>query len=98
MFRTNVNEMNVQPINLGHEMWQGVEPCLDLAPVVTCRPIAREFLNSPVMHALGFIHDSLPVGPPRRRDAPADLDELLFRDVDAEGADCITLGCGGQMC
>src|SRR5918995_5690121 len=34
------------------------------------------------------------VGPPCRRDASAELQEILFRNVDAEGVDCGT-GHGG---
>ena len=30
VFRTDVNEMNVQPIDLGDELRQGVQSCLDL--------------------------------------------------------------------
>ena len=52
MFRTNVNEMNVQSIDLGDELRQGVQFRLALAPVVVCRPIAREFLNRRELHAL----------------------------------------------
>jgi hypothetical protein len=44
VFRTNVNEMDIQPIDLGHEIRQCVQPRLDFAPVVLRRPIACEFL------------------------------------------------------
>ena len=37
--------MNVQSIDLGDELRQGVQFCLDLAPVILCRPIARQRLN-----------------------------------------------------
>ena len=36
MFRANVNEMNVEPIDLGHELRQGVQFRLALAPIVAC--------------------------------------------------------------
>ena len=52
MLRTNVNEVNVQPIDLGDELRQGVQPRLALAPVVFRRPIARELLNRRELHAL----------------------------------------------
>ena len=57
MFRTNVNEMNVQPIDLGHELRQGVQSRLALAPIVIRRPIARELLHRRELHALRFIRD-----------------------------------------
>ena len=46
MFRTNVNEMNVQPVDIRDELRQSVQSSFDLAPIVICRPIAREFLQS----------------------------------------------------
>ena len=52
MFRANVNEVNVQPIDLGDELRQGVQFRLALAPVVFRRPIARELLNRRELHAL----------------------------------------------
>src|SRR3954451_20533900 len=35
--------MNVQPINLGNELRQGVQFRLALAPAVICCPVTREF-------------------------------------------------------
>ena len=35
VLRTDVNEVDVQPIDLGHELRQGVQPRLALAPVVS---------------------------------------------------------------
>src|SRR5712664_3176703 len=40
MFRTNVNEMNVQPIDLGDELRQGIQIRPALAPIVFCPPVA----------------------------------------------------------
>jgi hypothetical protein len=52
MFRANVDEMNVQPIDISDELRQGLQFRFDLAPIVICSPIAREFLNSRELHAL----------------------------------------------
>jgi hypothetical protein len=52
MLRTNVNEMNVQPIDFGDELGQCVQSCLALAPVVFGAPIARERLSRRELHAL----------------------------------------------
>ena len=57
------------------------------APVVIRPPIARELLNRRELHALRFIRDRFPVRPPGRGDAPAKIDERVFRNVDVEGAD-----------
>src|SRR5262245_2283103 len=91
MFRTNVDEMNVEPINLGNELRYGVQFRLGLAPVVLRRPIAREFLHRCELHALRLIRDVFPLRPLRRVDAPAEIVERLLWDVNAEGMDC---GCG----
>ena len=48
----DVNEMNVQPVDLGHEVRQGVQLRLALAPVVVCPPVAREVLHHREPHAL----------------------------------------------
>src|SRR5215213_4422471 len=87
MFRTNVDEMDVQPVDLGDELRQGLQLRLDLAPIVICGPIACEVLHRRELHALGLIRDGLLFGPVRGRDAATEVDEILFRNVDPEGAD-----------
>ena len=69
VLRTHVDEMNVQPVDLGDELRQGVESRLDLAPIVIRRPIARELLHRRKLHALRRIRDGFPVGPSRGGDA-----------------------------
>src|ERR671910_43497 len=88
MVRTNVNEMDVQPVDLGDEVREGLQLLLALAPVVLFRPIARECLHRREPRALRLIFDGLLFGPARRRYAPPKVVEVLFRHVDAEGADC----------
>jgi len=39
MLRADMDEMDVEPIDLGNEIWQGVELCLAPAPVVFARPV-----------------------------------------------------------
>jgi hypothetical protein len=51
-------------------------------------PVADEGLDLRQLHALGLIVDTLAWGPPRRRQPSAEIDQFLFRNVDAEGADC----------
>ena len=81
MFRTNVDEMNVESIDLGDELRQGVQPRFDLAPVVACRPIAGEFLHRRELYALRCIRYRFPLGPPGRFDTPSQFDELRFRHM-----------------
>jgi hypothetical protein len=89
MFRTNVNEMNVDTIDLGDELRHGIEFRFNLAPVVFCRPIARERLNRGELHALRCIRDSLSVRPPGCFDAPAQFGEFCFRNIDMKWADFV---------
>jgi hypothetical protein len=87
MFRTNVDEMDVQPVDLGDELRKGFQLRLAPAPVVIRRPVAREFLHRRERHALGLICDRLLFGPLRGRDAATEVGEGRFRHVDAEGPD-----------
>src|SRR5918998_908275 len=87
VLRTNVDEVDVQTVDLGRELRQRVQSRLAPAPVVIRLPVAREFPNRGELHTLGLVRDGLLFGPLRGRDAPTEVDELLFRDVHAEGAD-----------
>ena len=69
MLRANVDEVDVQPVDLGDELRQGVQPRLARAPVVVRHPVARELLDHGERHALGLIGDGLLLGPVRGRDA-----------------------------
>ena len=77
MFGTNVNEVNVEPVDLGQELRQGVQLRLHLAPIVIGCPIARELLNHRQRHALRVIRDRFPLRPARHRQALAQLVEIL---------------------
>ena len=78
MLRANMNEVDVQPVDLGDELRQGVQSRLARAPVVLRRPIAREFLNHCERHALRLIPDGLFLGPVRGRDASAEVCQSLI--------------------
>jgi hypothetical protein len=60
MFGTNVNEMNVESIDLSDELRPSVQFRLAFAPILICRPIAREFLNHRERHALRIIRHRFP--------------------------------------
>src|SRR6267142_785470 len=81
MLRTHVDEVNVESIDRGDELRQGVQPGLALAPVVLGRPIPRDGLSRRELHALRCIGDRLAIGPPCRVDAPAQLGQLRLRNV-----------------
>ena len=85
MFGTNVNEMNIDTIDLSNELRQGVEARLDLAPVVLCRPIARQLLSGREPNALRVIRYLFLVRPLGCVDAPAQVDECVFRKIAEKG-------------
>ena len=72
------------PSIVGHELRQGVQLRLGLAPVVAGAPILDERLELRELDALRLVVDRLPVGPARRRDAAAEVDQLLFRNAGLE--------------
>src|SRR6185312_16075321 len=71
----NMNEMDVDPVDLGDEVPEGRKALLELAPVVICRPIAGQRLDRLELHALGKVRFA--VRPSRRLDAAAQVLELL---------------------
>src|SRR5262249_18266085 len=92
ILRTNVDEMNVQPINAGDELRQRIQLRFRLPPVVIGRPIARELLHGRQRHALRLVGDSLLLGPLRGRNAPSKVIELGLGGVEGEGADRLVFG------
>src|SRR5438132_7930079 len=94
--------MNVQSIDLGDELRQGVHFCLDLAPVILCRPIARERLDRRELYSLGCICNRFSFRPLCRVDAPAQFGQFCFRKIHLErtngriaflSATCLPAGC-----
>src|SRR5258705_10490769 len=81
VFRTDVDEMNVESVDLGDELRQGVQPGLALAPVVLGRPIPRDGLSRRELHALRCIGDRLAFGPPCRVVGPAQPGTSTPRNV-----------------
>ena len=97
VFRANVYEINVEPVDLGHKLRQSVQLRLAFAPIVVLGPIAREFLHRRELDALRFIRDRFPVRPPRCVYALAQFSQFRIRHIDAERADRVTGGwtrCG----
>src|SRR6266850_7633465 len=84
MLRTHVDEMNVHPVDVCHELRQGVQPRLALAPIVISRPIARELLSRRKLHSLRCISHYFPVRPICRLYAPAQFGKFRFRNIDVK--------------
>src|SRR6478609_7366106 len=68
--------MNVQSVDLGEEVRQGLEFCLALAPVVIGCPITRQRLHRRKLYSLGCICHCFPFRPLCRVDAPAQFGKL----------------------
>ena len=104
MPRPDVDEVDLHPVDLCPELRQRVQSRLALAPVVVARPVAGQLLQRRQLHALRSIRDQLLAGPARRRDAPAQLGEFLFGNLDLErtyvdgrfGSTHVDLGSGGR--
>ena len=92
MTRTNVNEMNVNSVDLGHEHGQRVQSRLHLAPVVVGTPVADDFLEFPELIALRAIRDGLLIRPPRVGNAPTEIDKRSFGNVNLERTNCGVAG------
>jgi hypothetical protein len=82
-----MDELNVQPIDVGYKLRKGVQLRLHLSPVVIGRPIVRELLHGRELDALRRITDRLFARPPCCRYAPTEFNELVFWNVDVEGSD-----------
>src|ERR1044072_9269677 len=89
MFRTNVDEVNIQPVDLGDEIRQGVQSLLARAPVIFRSPIARELLNRRELHALRRIGNRFLLRPPCSVDASAQFAELLVRKTYLKRTNCM---------
>ena len=88
LFRTNVDEMNVQPVDLRDELRQGVQPRFDLAPVVTPSANSARVPHRRELHALRCIRYDFPRRPLRRGDPPAQVRQRLIGRMEPERADC----------
>jgi hypothetical protein len=98
MLRTDMDEMDVQPVDLGDELGQGVQLRFDLAPVVFGRPIARQRLNRGELHALRCIRDGLPLRPNRCLDPPAQLGEIRVGNIHMKRTNRILVSCRPAVC
>ena len=83
--RANMDEMNVEPVDLGQELRQRVQLCLAPPPVVLCRPIIGECLHRGEVHALGIVCDGLPLRQSCRGYAPAQVGQFRLRDIHVKG-------------
>ncbi len=87
-----MDEMDVNAVDVRHELRIRIEFRLGLPPIVIFRPIVGEFLHRRELHALRCIRDRFLFRPTRRRNAPLEIDKRLLRSVEVEWADCFVVG------
>ncbi len=85
----NVDEVDVDPVDLGDELRQRVQPRLHLPPVVIGLPVADQRLHRREPHALRLISNDLLVRPPACGEATAQINQVLLRHIDTERTNCI---------
>src|SRR3569832_1974440 len=88
----NMDEMDVQPVNLGDEIRQGVYLRLAFAPVMFRRPILRELLHRRELHALCVVRNLFAVRPFGCLHALAQIGKLGIGEIHMKGAN------GGFIC
>jgi hypothetical protein len=84
MRRLHVDEMDVETVDLRHELGQRVQLRLAAPPVVLRRPVLREGLGGRELHALRLVVDRLAFRRPPRRDTALKVDDRLFGNLDVE--------------
>src|SRR4051794_33417004 len=93
MFRANMDEMNVEAVDHGGELREGVQPRLTLTPVIVRSPVTSERLYRRQPYALRSIVHRFPVRPPRGVDAPAQIGKLGFRNTHVKRPDRASFSC-----
>ena len=83
----DMNEVDVQPVDLGDELRIGVQARLNLAPVIVVLPVEQNLLDGLERYALRMVGDRFLLGQPGLRQAAVKVDERRLRNVDAEGTD-----------
>jgi hypothetical protein len=82
--RAGVEEVDVQPIDLGPELRDRVQPGLGGAPVVARAPVVAELLDVGERDALGPVVDGLLLRPASAVEPIVQIGKLRLADLDAE--------------
>ena len=91
--RTQVQKVNVEPIDLGLELPQSVKPRFALSPVIAVAPIANQVLQSRQWRALRPIRHRLLLRPAGQVEPRGEVVQLRLGNGERKGAD---LGHGPQ--
>ena len=87
VLRAHVDEVDLDPVDLGRELRKRVQPVLDPSEVVVRHPVAGELLQRLELDALRAVFDQFLAGPARRLDPPAHVVDSLLGNLDVEGPD-----------
>ena len=87
LWRADMEEMNVEPIDLGDELPQSVEPRLASPPVIARAPIGGEILQHGQRRTLRPVVDRLALGPTGRVEPAVKVVDLVLRDRERERTD-----------
>ena len=100
MLRTNVNEMNVEPVDLGNEVRNGVDLRLALPPIVLGPPILRELLHRRQLHTLCGVGDLFALRPLCGLNALAQIGEVCLRRLEVKRtySGVVSSLLGGWLC
>src|SRR5262249_32290294 len=93
---SDMDEMNVQPVDVGYKLRQMIQSCFDLAPVIPVLPIAGEGLHRFQSHALSGVCYRFLFRPFGGGDAVTQVDKCLLCYVNPERTDGCVCCCGDQ--
>src|SRR5829696_7409847 len=93
MTGTNMNKVNVEPVDRGDKLRQGIQLRLGLPPVVVRPPIADKVLHLCQLRPLRAITDCFLVRPASGSDPLTEVNEHIFRNVNVERTDSIRSLC-----
>ena len=87
--RTHVQEVDAEPIDLGLELREGIQPLLPFAPPVAVGPVAAQVSHVLERHPLGPVLDRFRLGPPGPAQPVNQVVDLLGPDGDAKRDDLL---------
>ena len=85
--RADVQEMDIQTVDFGHELRNRVQPAFGLTPVVLIGPVSDYVFNVRKRHSLRPVFGRFGVRPAGRPQTPFQVVKLIVMDLDGEGAD-----------
>ena len=96
MLRLDLDEVDIEPVDVGDEVRIGEQLRFGAAPIVVVGPVIRELLRGRQADPLRGVVDGLALGPPSGFDAPLEVGEFFVGRVILERADRgVATGLGG---